>query len=1063
MARHVRKGSGRGPGGTSRRGLRAILAPPRPESALPDSTRHPAPARRFALALGLLALLAIAAYQPVFSAGFLDWDDDRYLAAAADRRLLEPVVGNRHPLTMASLSLDHALFGDAPLGYHVHSLAWHLLNIGLVAGLCLRLGAGWIGSLAVAVAFGLHPMRAESVAWVAERKDVLSTFFYLAALAAWLGFRRARGAAAGALYGACLAAAALALAAKSMAVTLPVVLLALDLREGRRDLGRALLEKLPFVALAVATGLLNLGAQTHLDGAVFEIQRLDLLERVALAARAVVFYVAHSLWPAGLSVYYDIALVRVGPLDWAVAVGAAAALAWAARADPGRRRDVLFGLAFFAVTLAPTLKLVPFGGNSVFNDRYLYLPSIGLGLAAVAALRPALARHPGAARAAVVLLAVGLAGLTWQRARVFQDSEQLWSDVLSKYPGTALAHNHLGVHYLEVAGDVERAEVAFLRAAEARPELPEPHVNLARVREREGDLGAAEAALRHALSLRPASVGLRRALGDFYLRQDRLRLAATEYEAIADAIRDDAGAQYNLGLAYGRSGRLEASRRALARAVELDPSFGAAHASLGLAHLKDQRPAEALDALRRAERLGHDVSDDLLASLEWRVANGDRGSDVSLVLLVSLDTLRADHLGSYGYERPTSPRLDALARAGVRFLDASSTSTWTLPAHASLLTGRYVDAHGVRDEGRRLPRSVPTLTDVFARAGWETACVVNSFYLSRRFGLQRGCRQELYVQESVDRVAPSTWVTDQALAWIDELAGSDAPSSSGRERLFLFVHYYDVHSDYAALPPHRRAFERPYDGTLEGTTAELRAVQEGEARLAPRDAERLADLYDAGVRQTDAELGRLFDGMRERGLWDRSLIVVTSDHGEELLEHGGVLHGRHQYQEQLRVPLLMVGPGLPEDRVVETPVSLVDVAPTVLDVVGLLPPGPLDGLSLRPLWSPDGDAAPFRDRVLFSESRHGLERPVQTWAARLGSLKRIVGPDGRGRLYDLAEDPGETGAPPPPDGPAARQLARELERFRARVGDGPQPTARPPDPLSEEERAHLRALGYLAD
>lgn len=575
--------------------------------------------RRFALGLAALLALAFAAYTPVLSAGFLDWDDQRYLAAARAGVWLEPVLGNLHPLTMASLGLDHALFGEDPLPYHAENLAWHLLNIGLVAGLALRLGTGVLGGLALAVFFGLHPMRVESVAWVSERKDVLSTFFFLASIAAYLGHRRATGLRRSLGYGLSLLAGALALAAKPMAVTLPVVLLAIDWRDRRSDWGRVLAEKLPFLALSLLTGLATLSAQEHGDGAVFDVQRLDAPARLASAAQALVFYTSRSLWPSGLSAYYDIALVRLSLLDYALAGVGALGLALGMRGDPARRRDVLLGLAFFAITLAPTLKLVPFGGNSIFNDRYLYLPSVGLGLAAVAALRPWLLRHARPLAVATAALAVALAVASWQRTEVFHDSEQLWLDVLRQYPETATAHNHLGRHYLDTQDDLERSEAAFRRAIASRPELPESHFNLGLVLERTGRLEEAEASFRRAFALRPGSVETGLGVGNFFLRQGREEEAIELWQPLAESPGTGPALFYNLGIAYGRTDRLDAARRAFRRAIELDGSFGPAHASLAVAYLRDRNPREALASFERARALGHPVDPAMIESLRGRL------------------------------------------------------------------------------------------------------------------------------------------------------------------------------------------------------------------------------------------------------------------------------------------------------------------------------------------------------------------------------------------------------------------------------------------------------------
>ena len=176
------------------------------------------------------------------------------------------------------------------------------------------------------------------------------------------------------------------------------------------------------------------------------------------------------------------------------------------------------------------------------------------------------------------------------------------------------------------------------------------------------------------------------------------------------------------------------------------------------------------------------------------------GAAPRIVVLVSIDTLRADHLGLYGYARKTSPVLDALAAQGVVFADASAVSPWTLPSHASLLTGLYPRHHGLRSEDRRLPEGTVTLASHLAALGWDTAAVVNSRFLGYRNGLNAGFEEFLYdasVEERVDQIEPTRAVTERALQWL--LAPRSAP-------LFLFVHYYDVHSDYRSLPEFESAF-----------------------------------------------------------------------------------------------------------------------------------------------------------------------------------------------------------------------------------------------------------------
>ena len=184
--------------------------------------------------------------------------------------------------------------------------------------------------------------------------------------------------------------------------------------------------------------------------------------------------------------------------------------------------------------------------------------------------------------------------------------------------------------------------------------------------------------------------------------------------------------------------------------------------------------------------------------------------------------------------------------------------------------------------------------------------------------------------------------------------------------VFALVHYMDVHSDYLSLPKYEKIFVRPYDGFADGTTQQLYRFAAGKFDLNQEDAAHLLDLYDAGIRQIDDQLARLFGFLEEEGLLDDSLLVVMSDHGEEFLEHGSVLHGHTQFQEVVRVPLIFRGPGVPAGKRVSTPVSLIDVMPTSLAQLGLPVPEGLDGVSVSGLWRQP--AARWTDRLLYFEA-----------------------------------------------------------------------------------------------
>ena len=417
-----------------------------------------------------------------------------------------------------------------------------------------------------------------------------------------------------------------------------------------------------------------------------------------------------------------------------------------------------------------------------------------------------------------------------------------------------------------------------------------------------------------------------------------------------------------------------------------------------------------------------------------------------IAILISIDTLRADHLGCYGYERPTSPTLDALAEEGVLFEDVTSSAPWTLPAHASMLTGLYPSRHGLKSYQHRLPEEVSTLASLLSERGWATAAIVNSPNLSRGHGLQRGFEEFIEFPFSVKQRSPSTLITDRVMSWIE---------AAGERPLFVFVHYYDVHSDYRSLPEPERRFVRPYEGPADGSTAQLFAVKRGDLSLDPRDVAHIVDLYDAGIAQMDQELGRLVAFLHERGLLDESLLVVTSDHGEEFLEHGSVLHGQTHIQEVQRIPLLLRGPGLPRGMRVATPVSLVDVAPTILSLLGARDAPASDGLDLSPLWR--GETGGLDERYLLGEADHGLEGSDVTRSVRHGNFTlHLHRPTGQHRLYDLSRDPEERVDVASEREEISRGLLAHLrEREEARAVEAPTRE------LDSEEIEQLRSLGYV--
>lgn len=409
------------------------------------------------------------------------------------------------------------------------------------------------------------------------------------------------------------------------------------------------------------------------------------------------------------------------------------------------------------------------------------------------------------------------------------------------------------------------------------------------------------------------------------------------------------------------------------------------------------------------------------------------------VLLVVLDTLRADHLGSYGYSRPTSPHLDALAQRSFRFTTAVSQSSWTRPSHRSLFTGLYPLSQG--------GLASPALAEVLWAHGYRTQATTGGAQLAYQFGFSRG-----FEKHEIAR-----WVRS-----IDDVVATLEANRSRRH--FQFLHTYEIHDPYehrelaAGLDPGRvgEVFRR-------ATLARLRG------KLTSGEQDYVTALYDSGILYTDAQLGLLLARLEERRLLDRTLLIVTSDHGEELWDHGHWGHGRAMFDHQSLVPLIVhVPPAMraalrlsagPE--VIRQQVRLVDLYPTILDLLGIPLEHRVHGRSLRPLLA--GGRLPALEA--FSESVYW--GPVEVKALRGERYKYMRGvpkkPDDPEHerweaLFDLAADPTEK--------TEVQERNREiLARMRLLVdgilrAGGVAEEALPPG-LDPEVRAQLRALGYL--
>jgi arylsulfatase len=422
----------------------------------------------------------------------------------------------------------------------------------------------------------------------------------------------------------------------------------------------------------------------------------------------------------------------------------------------------------------------------------------------------------------------------------------------------------------------------------------------------------------------------------------------------------------------------------------------------------------------------------------WAVPVEPRGAGLDVVL-ITIDSLRPDHLGCYGYARPTSPNLDAFAAQAVRFTEAFSPSSFTPPAHASLLTSRQVGDHGLLT-WNALPEEQVTLAEVLAAHGWRTGASVNLTLLS-----DNGLGQGVEWQREGDREART--IVSEALAYVR--AADERP-------FFLWLHLYDVHRPYGRVPGWTDRFAsdaRPEVGNIEGHYNLL--PEDVQAReLGPADLAWIEDRYDAGIAYADAQLGPLLAELATPAHRARTLVVVTADHGESLRERPEryFSHDPFLYASVARVPLLVRYPdGQGAGKVREELVSLIDVAPTVLAALGLAPPPTFTGRSLLALEH----GARWSARELYQEC-WGWERLAAARTERWLALRDLA--RGTLRLYDRRADPLELTPLDPSAQREARTLVEALEAFAAR-----RPADESLPELDPELLERLKELGYAGD
>ncbi len=441
------------------------------------------------------------------------------------------------------------------------------------------------------------------------------------------------------------------------------------------------------------------------------------------------------------------------------------------------------------------------------------------------------------------------------------------------------------------------------------------------------------------------------------------------------------------------------------------------------------------------------------------------------VLLISIDSLRYDHLSCDGYARKTSPAIDRLAEEGLLFEQHVSSSSWTLPGHASLFTSVPDSVHGAFDTDRRIPEAMHTLAERFRDAGWHTQGFFAGPYLHPAFGFGQGFESYLdcaSYKQQIDGRPASEWAMDKGVqrashedvtnptvyaAWQKWLA--ERPAGP----FFTFVHLWDVHFDYIPPPPFDKQFDPDYAGSVTGR--DFFTDPAINAKMPERDKQHIVALYDGEIAWTDSFVAKMREDLERAGLLENTIIVLTSDHGEELFDHGGKGHRLTLFDEVLRIPLVMRYPSaLPRGARIRAQTASIDVGPTLLELAGLPAATDVLGTSLVHFARDPASAHPRRAVSELASVGRNL-RTVRTLETKLfDDAQRNLG-----YWFDLVQDPHELA----PSTDMQCELGKrafsgyqaEVQRIEAFLNAHPPSTESSNVP--QDVQRELRDLGYVGE
>lgn len=580
--------------------------------------------RRSYIIYGAIAIIILLVYLPALSNGFVNWDDQLYVYENADIRSIDArflklaftsvMVSNWHPLTMLSYAVDYSIWGLNPFGYHLVNIVLHAVNTFLAGALALMLSrkAGaeervsvFIGAT-LALLFGLHPLHVESVAWVSERKDVLSGLFFFLSLIYYMKYKNTSKAMP---YIGSLVFFILSVMGKPMSITLPAVLLILDfypLNGFKAGVKKALIEKAPFFGLSVVFAGVTVWAQAS-DNAIASLDPYPMASRMLVATRALAFYIYKTIIPVNLAPFYPRDL---SPSPFGAEYMASLALIIAITALSilflKRSRLPLALWLFYLATLSPVIGIIQVGSQAA-ADRYTYIPGLAPLMLIAAGGGWLFKRRSGAAAAFAIVCAIVLGALTVRQVSVWKDSVSLWSHEVAVYPDDApIGWSNLGLAYKD-KGELDKAVASYEKAIGIDPNYADAYGNRGVAYLKLGRVNDALEDLSTAISLNPESAELHGNRGVAFISTAEYEKAIGDLsESIRLSPSTAAKGYFNRGIAYKALGMNAEAVSDFTRTIEAEPSFAGAYNNRGGAYLRMSSFDEAIDDFNAAVRIDPD-------------------------------------------------------------------------------------------------------------------------------------------------------------------------------------------------------------------------------------------------------------------------------------------------------------------------------------------------------------------------------------------------------------------------------------------------------------------------